>query len=309
MKQIFTGLEFMHANRVVHCDLKPDNFLFKTKDENAVLKIIDFGMSKRLPRSQTLKMLCGTPYYTAPEILQKRYTRAADMWSAGVVMFVMLFGYPPFYVDPTYGAKENDMIYKKIKRGFSPKIKKGYGSHFPAAIPISDEARDLIASLLKKNPADRPTAKECLDHEWINSHGKRGSAIKHSNVIAAVKQFKNDCKFKLIVCDLFREKLRPDQLKNCKELFQAADLNKDGKISLNEFKATMSKLTALSNKDLDDMFKNLDIDGDGELTYTELLTAATHEHLLGEDERLYDAFCALDKDGDGFISPDELEEA
>merc|ERR1712048_528808 len=111
MRQIFEGLKFLHENSIVHCDLKPDNFLFETKQEGATLKIIDFGMSKRLPRLMKLNMLCGTPYYTAPECIDKNYSHGADMWSVGVVLFVMLFGFPPFYVDPAmYGRREHEFI-------------------------------------------------------------------------------------------------------------------------------------------------------------------------------------------------------
>ena len=117
IKQLLSALQYMHQeNYIVHCDLKPDNILFLTKKEDSIIKIIDFGMSKVLPRMRLLSELVGTPYYTAPEILDGRYAHGADCWSIGVIMFVMLFGYPPFYVDPQkyYGKHETHAIYRKV---------------------------------------------------------------------------------------------------------------------------------------------------------------------------------------------------
>ena len=97
-KQLLSALDYMHTvNNVVHCDLKPDNILFLDKSDESLVKIIDFGMSKVLPRLQYLTHLCGTPYYTAPEVIkEKKYNHACDMWSVGVILYVMIFGYPPF---------------------------------------------------------------------------------------------------------------------------------------------------------------------------------------------------------------------
>ena len=137
IKELLSALDYMHSpdnGRIVHCDLKPDNILFLDKSDKSPVKIIDFGMSKVLAPLETLDVLCGTPYYTAPEVIQDRkYDHLCDMWSLGVIIFVMVFGYPPFYVDPNqYGNNERNAIYKKIcHKGFTAKIMKtsihGYG--------------------------------------------------------------------------------------------------------------------------------------------------------------------------------------
>ena len=135
-------------------------------------------MSKVLPRLQYLTHLCGTPYYTAPEIVtDKKYSYPVDMWSMGVILFVMVFGYPPFYVDPAkYGKHERDAIYQKIRQGFVPQVRntatKGYGPWFPDHIPSSPEVRDLISNLLKTNIKERYTATDALQHVWIQTGGK-----------------------------------------------------------------------------------------------------------------------------------------
>jgi len=179
MKMILQALKFMHENNnIVHCDLKPDNILFKNSNEDSPIKIIDFGMAKVLPKLQYLTHLCGTPYYTAPEIVaDKKFNHQCDTWSVGVIMFVMLFGYPPFYVDPEqYGKNERRAIYGKIKKGFFPEVRKteevGFGPWFPDHIPVSDGARELISKLLEKSVKKRYTANEALSHPWILYLGK-----------------------------------------------------------------------------------------------------------------------------------------
>ena len=93
--------------------------------EESDIKIIDFGMSKILPRLKSLRHLCGTPYYTAPEIIRGEFAHSADLWSVGVIAYVMVYGFPPFYVDPNEfcGIQETKEIYKLILRGFDPAIK------------------------------------------------------------------------------------------------------------------------------------------------------------------------------------------
>eukprot|EP01083_Nonionella_stella_P243161 847576_1 len=232
IKQICEALFYMHdQHRVVHCDLKPDNILFVNKSENSVIKMIDFGMSKVLPRLRSLRELCGTPYYTAPEIIKGDYAHGCDMWSTGVIMFVMLFGFPPFYVDPTkyYGQREAQAIYRLIQKGFDPKVKRGYGPWFPRKMPVSDEAKDLMALLMDSDTSKRLTAKEALQHPWILSNGitsKKKTKKQQQNNIDDEKdtqeitkelgyQFANFAtsnQFKHAITALFRdkyEKMRP----------------------------------------------------------------------------------------------------
>jgi len=161
LRQICLGLESLHSRKIAHCDLKPDNFLFVDRGEHALIKIIDFGMSKALRRREYLKHLRGTPYYIAPEVLQGNYAEHCDMWSVGVVMFVMLFGFPPFHGD------SDAIIFNAIRNGFDPSVKKGWGPWFPAQITCSAAARDLIARLLTKDASARLTAKEALEHPWM----------------------------------------------------------------------------------------------------------------------------------------------
>ena len=169
-RQILDAISFMHRQNICHLDLKPDNILFETEDENSNIKVIDFGMAQVVPRLKKLKQVVGTPYYTAPEVLSGNYDRAADIWSIGVMIFCMLFGYPPHYVDIDdikMGESEEEAIYNLVKQGFCAEVKEGYGPWFPKDIPVSKNARDLLTKMLTFDVKDRVTAEEALTHPWI----------------------------------------------------------------------------------------------------------------------------------------------
>jgi serine/threonine protein kinase len=164
-RQMVQAVDHLHTNRIAHCDIQPSNFLFATSEEDACIKMIDFGMSARL-RTRPNKYMSkarGTLMYAAPEVLRGKYYEACDMWSLGVTLFVMTLGYPPFNThNHQRGARSsNDIIRSRILAGFDPTIKKGYGAHFPAdkSRQVSSALRDLLTHLLTSDPARRLTSK------------------------------------------------------------------------------------------------------------------------------------------------------
>jgi calcium-dependent protein kinase len=348
IKQLFGALHYMHNKHdVVHCDLKPDNILFASDAEDAQVKIIDFGMSKMLPRLQYLTHLCGTPYYTAPEIVQerkedRRYNHMVDMWAMGVIMYVMIFGYPPFYVDPERytGKRERQAIYRKILRGFRAEVidtaRYGYGPWFPSHIEVAPLCRDLLSHLLKSEPAERFTAHEALTHPWVTSLGSPKSEedgkessdkaddgasaaaeelTDKRHMITSIAKFTKGCEFKKVVTKLFAgqyEAMRPHHFATLEKLFQSLDKDGDGVISYDEFMAAMASPELdlpLTEKQISAMFGELDMREMDGLRFDDLLTAAVHDYLIACDERMYKAFTDLDEDGDGFITTDQLKES
>lgn len=150
------ALDYCHEMNVVHRDLKPENLLYKSKSADAKIKIADFGLAKLLSdESMMMKTACGTPGYVAPEILEsKAYNSKVDMWSLGVILYILLCGFPPFYDD------NNAKLFAQIKSGrFS--YPKEYWKN------VSDDAKDLINNLLVVDPAKRLDAKGVLNHKWI----------------------------------------------------------------------------------------------------------------------------------------------
>jgi len=307
LRQIFEGIAYMHSKKIAHCDLKPDNFLYLTTDRNSQLKIIDFGMSKFVRRHQHFRNLCGTPYYMAPEVILEQYNEHSDMWSLGVVMFVMLFGYPPFYADPkVHGKNTDNIIFELIKKGFKAKVMPGYGAHFPDSIPVSDAAKDLMSKLLTRDVARRYTAAESLNHPWM-----RGDASKtplDSVVLRNLDAFSATNRFKQAVLNMMVGSLSDAEIKELKKTFASIDADGNGVITVAEMKEAMAKTG--HNASLEEVAKIMaaaDVNKDGVLSYEELLMTAVDRKLREKEERLWDTFKRLDLDGDGRVSAEEIE--
>uniref|UniRef100_A0A061RYI3 Calcium/calmodulin-dependent protein kinase I n=1 Tax=Tetraselmis sp. GSL018 TaxID=582737 RepID=A0A061RYI3_9CHLO len=170
-RQILEGVAYLHRNGIVHRDLKLENLILLNDKDDSPVKIADFGLSKFFDRETLLQTMCGSPQYVAPEVLSvgsdgvHEYTPAVDMWSLGVILFILLSGYSPFDDD-------NDAIlFEKIKLG-------KYDDDDPVWDTISSEAKDLTFSLLSVDVSKRPTAQEALGHPWLAGKRTFGEAAK-----------------------------------------------------------------------------------------------------------------------------------
>ncbi|XP_044068658.1 calcium/calmodulin-dependent protein kinase type 1D-like [Siniperca chuatsi] len=154
IKQVLQAVSYLHENSIVHRDLKPENLLYYNTDENAKIMVSDFGLSKTLEHG-VMSTACGTPGYVAPEVLaQKPYSKAVDCWSIGVITYILLCGYPPFF-------EENDT------RLFSKIMRAEYAFHSPFWDNISESAKDFIRNMMEKNPTKRFLTEQALRHPWI----------------------------------------------------------------------------------------------------------------------------------------------
>lgn len=162
-KQLISGIAYLHSKGVVHRDLKLENLLLASPGDITHIKIVDFGLAKmNSKRNCRMGTICGTPQYVAPEIIESAdsyaaYGKAVDMWSAGVVLFILLGGYPPFH-----HANES-VMFEQIRKGKFKFDKEVWNT-------ISSNAKDLIQKLLSVNPRARCTAEECLQHPWFSGH-------------------------------------------------------------------------------------------------------------------------------------------
>ena len=154
MKQVLSCINYCHKNKIVHRDLKPENILLEQNKAFDQIKIIDFGTSLVFDENSTLNEKLGTPYYIAPEVLAKAYGPKCDIWSCGVITYIVLSGIPPF------NGSSDQEIMKKVKIG-------KFSFSDPVWNSISDKAKDFITTLLTKDPKQRPTAEEALQHPWI----------------------------------------------------------------------------------------------------------------------------------------------
>jgi len=175
IRQIVSAVEYLHSNGIAHRDLKPENLLSSGDDDNEVIKIIDFGLSKKFGDEQLVTSV-GSPGYVAPEVLTaESYDKSVDMWSVGVILYILLCGFPPFFADTS------TELFKKI-------IDVKYDFDDPAWDDVSDAPKDIIRRLLVKEPSERLTAKQLLDHPWVKGIGvgekqlDAGSKMKASNL-------------------------------------------------------------------------------------------------------------------------------
>jgi len=153
---LLEAVNYLHKKGIAHRDLKPQNLLLKSKDDDALIKIADFGFACRVHTPMSLTKRCGTPTYVAPEILKNiPYDQSSDMWSVGVILYVLLCGYPPF-------AHENQStLFEKIRIG-------EYNFYGDAWRDVSEDAKNLIRHLLVVDPASRWTAEQALHSEWLH---------------------------------------------------------------------------------------------------------------------------------------------
>ncbi|XP_052792506.1 calcium/calmodulin-dependent protein kinase type IV-like isoform X2 [Mya arenaria] len=155
VREMLEGLEYLHKNDIMHRDLKPENLLYENLSEKAKLKIADFGLSKIIGAQVTTNTVCGTPGYCAPEVVKgKCYDTKVDMWSIGVIAYILLCGYEPFYDD------EETIMYKKILKG-------NYEFDSPWWDNITENAKDFIRKLLIVDVKSRLSAVDALKHPWV----------------------------------------------------------------------------------------------------------------------------------------------
>uniref|UniRef100_A0A8C4D8U0 non-specific serine/threonine protein kinase n=1 Tax=Dicentrarchus labrax TaxID=13489 RepID=A0A8C4D8U0_DICLA len=160
MKSIGEAIQFLHAINIAHRDVKPENLLYSSKRPNALLKLTDFGFAKETTSHNSLATPCYTPYYVAPEVLgPEKYDKSCDMWSLGVIMYILLCGYPPFYSN--HGLAISPGMKRRIRMG-------QYEFPNPEWSDVSEEAKQLIRTLLKTEPTQRMTIIEFMNHPWIN---------------------------------------------------------------------------------------------------------------------------------------------
>uniref|UniRef100_A0A4W4GFZ0 non-specific serine/threonine protein kinase n=1 Tax=Electrophorus electricus TaxID=8005 RepID=A0A4W4GFZ0_ELEEL len=160
MRDIGTAIQYLHNMNIAHRDIKPENLLYTSKDSNAILKLTDFGFAKETSLHNPLQTPCYTPYYVAPEVLgPEKYDKSCDMWSLGVIMYILLCGFPPFYSNTG----------QAISPGMKRRIRMGqYEFPNPEWADVSEEAKQLINQLLKTDPSERMTIAQFMNHPWIN---------------------------------------------------------------------------------------------------------------------------------------------
>jgi len=301
MRQIFSGVLYLHGKNVMHRDIKPENFLFSRKGplEQSTMKIIDFGLSAILKPGQACKSMVGTPNYCAPEVLGGSYGAKADLWSCGVVLYVMLSGQNAFD-GPTV---------KDIFRA----VKAGHFCYDPSRWDcLSEQAKDLVDSLIKVSVDSRLSAEQALNHDWMGELSPKAQGVKalSPDVFKGLQAYQSDNALKKATKQLVAWRfMSEDRIAQLTAIFRSLDTTGDGCLSLDEIKAAFAKggLDLPASTNLDKLLEVADADGSGMIDYAEFIAVTVSTGHLEEDV-LHSAFKLFDKDGDGRIDLQELKQ-
>ena len=287
VRDILDAIRYCHdVKGIVHRDLKPENFLFLTEAEDSPVKIIDFGLSRHDDAEYgIMQTKVGTPYYVAPEVLRREYTNSCDIWSIGVITYILLCGYPPFYGD------SDTQIFESVRVG-------KFDFPSPEWDDISESAKDFVLQMLKKNPAQRPTAAQALKHSWIQEQlgtgktGRRGSVSHRSNRTSLFTKYLAMKKLKKAALGYIASKLTKDELSLLEKEFRAKDGDRNGRITLNELDEVIASgdfKQELVNE-LRTLRQELAVSGEEKINWKDFLSLTMDRGLAMREEYLKMAF-------------------
>ncbi|SBS80526.1 calcium-dependent protein kinase 1, putative [Plasmodium ovale] len=306
MKQILSGICYLHKHNIVHRDIKPENILLENKNSLLNIKIVDFGLSSFFSKDYKLRDRLGTAYYIAPEVLKKKYNEKCDVWSCGVIMYILLCGYPPF------GGQNDQDIIKKVEKG-------KYYFDFNDWKHISDEAKELIKLMLTYDYNKRINAKEALNSKWIKKYADNINKNDQKTLLGALnnmRKFEGSQKLAQAAILFIGSKLTTlEERKELTDIFKKLDKNGDGQLDkreliegyniLRNFKNELGELKNVE-EEVDNILKEVDFDKNGYIEYSEFISVCMDKQILFSEERLRGAFNLFDTDKSGKITKEEL---
>ena len=302
INKLLSAISHIHANGIVHRDLKPENILFETPHEDSDIKIIDFGVSRQFfQANDDLNSIVGTPYYVAPEVLSGKYDKKVDIWSIGIIMYVLMTGKPPF------NANSKAELFAKIKTKDIPFPVKRDKSYY------SSESVDLLNLLTKKDPSERTSALEALNHPWfkILDDDRKLEAVP-KEILNNMKTFVLPNLFQRTLIKKMIKELKSSQINKLKEAFTLLDKENTGYIDSNKLEMAFHNLDLpISKEDIKEIMKNCNLNyGFSErVNYSSFIAAAIDKKELFNNEKLLETFKHYDTNETGYLTIDSIEKA
>ncbi|KAF8819886.1 calcium-dependent protein kinase CDPK4A [Cardiosporidium cionae] len=305
--QMLEAIYYLHAHNIVHRDIKLENWLYEDPRDIARLKLIDFGFSKFwYPRkSQKMHASCGSLTYISPETLSGSYTNACDLWSLGVTVYMLLVGRPPFY-----GITTAEIV-RRIHLGQFD-IKNSRWKR------ISILAQDFIEKLLNRDTAHRMTAKEALEHPWIQQRVKLPEILIDIDVLKKMRRFAMSTRFRRVALTMIASCLSSNEIQELVDQFLEFDKNGDGSIQMSDFAEVMTHNFDISHKEIKKLFESIHRNpppSSNEMTmdefsiqYTEFVASLLEVRLQLHEDVIRQAFLQFDRDHTGFITIENLKE-
>lgn len=288
--QLFSAINYLHKNNIVHRDIKPENIVLDDK----FLKLVDFGTSQEFKKGNLFNQVEGTPYYIAPEVLSGSYNEKCDIWSAGVILYILLSGTPPF------NGKNDDEIFSNVL-----KAKPAYTKEIVKQASV--QAVDLLKKILLKDPQARLSAEEVLNHEWFRVFNSKNYELG-VDVLHNIKKFNFKSKFEQNVYMFFANNIISKKEKDdLTETFKKLDKNNDGVITKDELlDGYKSSNLVISPIDMDKLILNLDEKKTGSINYSDFIIASWDRKMDLTEKQIEECFKMLDQNKDGRITLDEI---
>ena len=317
--EIMSAVAYCHEKGIVHRDLKLENILFASESPDSPVKIIDFGFSVLLGKNninkdknnndngnnlkkfgfRRMKSKVGTLYYISPEIIKGNYDEKCDIWACGVILFILLCGYPPFS-----GSNDKEVynIITQVKYDFNK----------PTWKNVSKYAKDLIKNMLTL-AKNRYTAKQVLNSKWLEIKLKDANEENMNYYLdyKHIAKYKTYNKFKQAILTFIASRLNSDECKDIKNIFYNIDEDKNGFITFEDYRKYI-----INEFNIDDLieneeeikkgFRGMDVDYNNNIDYTEFLAANLDESIFLKEEKLKEAFRHFDLDDTGAIKKEDL---
>ena len=285
-RSMLEAVVYMHSQGVAHRDLKPDNFLLASEAADAELKVIDFGLSKVVGPSEsgTMHARVGTAYYIAPEVLKGEYDVKCDVWSLGVILYILLCGYPPFHGD------NNRQIFEKVRVA-------NYNFDSPEWQSVSNLAKDLIERIFVLDVAMRPSAAELLEHGWLTemdtamaderdeeaddappAYRSVPAPVDLAQTMRRMRRFQRQNQLQKMAMKIIALQLTQDEIAALRDQFQKIDTDGSGTLSASELQEAMSAMGYQGV--VDALFDSLDADGDEQINFDEFVLAAMQRNTI-----------------------------
>jgi calcium-dependent protein kinase len=296
-KEIMIAVNYLHNRGICHRDLKPENILFLNNEKNSPIKLVDFGLGKIFGNygnlyNNEMKCKVGTKFYISPEVIKGKYDQFCDIWSCGVILYLMLSGNFPFY------GRNDEEIYDKIlemKVEFPEKYWKN----------IDKDAINLIKKMLC-NVSERLNAQQVLNHVWLQKNAPNSEGFILELNKKNIKNYYNSNKLKKSIINFISSRLNDDEIEHLKKIFYEMDINKDGSITLEEMQQCLSNMFKNNKNYIENIFNEIDTNKSGRIEYTQLISALVEQKTYLKDEKLKDAFDRIDKDKNGKISNNDF---
>lgn len=237
--QMLLAVAYLHGRQIAHRDLKLENFLYEAKETNH-LKLIDFGFAKLWDRSATMSQACGSVHYVAPEVLAHSYTERADMWSLGVIVYMLLTGSPPFH-----GSDKE--ILSKIKAGDVQ-----WSSRFNKLTPLT---QGFVKGLLVADPEKRLSAEQALEHDWIKSKNTQAVHDIDMGILQSLRNFSHASSFRRAVLSMMAWSLSADDRMHLREQFLSMDTENKGTITHSQMKRVLEENFHVDNAEAEALFR------------------------------------------------------